>query len=205
MFTICDRVGDNYSVELSVYSLEMKKLFIALSLMLANGAFAQTTMSEALKSMPDSLMPYLTHNNRLDCIDFCEANMKAEVRNVFEGKSELLQLTSNYALFRLNDASSVELVLLNTDAQQFICMIQTYGTDLRESVISFYTTSWQQLPTEQFLSTSAEQYAAQFDAEQMMLILESNNYLNRPAMEEQKEIEKLQIKLKWASGRFKKS
>jgi hypothetical protein len=84
-------------------------------------------------------------------------------------------------------------------------MIQTYGTDLRESVISFYTTSWQQLPTEQFLSTSAEQYAAQFDAEQMMLILESNNYLNRPAMEEQKEIEKLQIKLKWMSGKFKES
>ena len=183
--------------------------------MLASSAFAQTKMSEALKSMPDSLMPYLTHNNRLDCIDFCEANMKAEVRNAFDGKSELVQLTTNYALFRMNDASVVELCLLNADSnhvdssdagnQQVICMIHTCGTDLRESVISFYTTSWQQLPTEQFLSTSTEQYAAQFDAEQMMLILESNNYLNRPAMEEQKEIEKLQIKLKWASGKFKES
>ena len=171
--------------------------------MLASSAFAQTKMSEALKSMPDSLMPYLTHNNRLDCIDFCEANMKAEVRNAFDGKSELVQLTTNYALFRMNDASVVELCLLNADSnhvnssdagnQQVICMIHTCGTDLRESVISFFTTSWQQ------------QYAAQFDVEQMMLILESNNYLNRPAMEEQKEIEKLQIKLKWAHGEFKKS
>ena len=55
----------------------MRSLLFALLLTLANGAFAQTKMSEALKSMPDSLMPYLTHNNRLDCIDFREANMKA--------------------------------------------------------------------------------------------------------------------------------
>ena len=173
--------------------------------MLANGAFAQTTMSEALKSMPDSLMAYLTHNNRLDCIDFCEANMKAEVRNAFDGKSELVQLTSNYALFRLNDASTLELCLLDADNSQVICMIQTYGTDMRESVISFFTTSWQQLPTRQFLSEAYGGSLAHYDSEYMELILESNNYLSRPAMEEQKVEEKMQIKLKWVHGEFKKS
>jgi hypothetical protein len=173
-------------------------------MLLANGAFAQITMGEALKSMPDSLMPYLTHNNRLDCIDFCEANMKAEVRNTLEGKSELLQLTSSYALFRMNDACTVELCLLDAGSQQLVCMIQTYGTDLRESVISFYTTSWQQLPTEQFLSTANQQYVAQYDDEQKTLTLESNNYLSRPAMEEQKEEDKIQIKFKWLGRDFKK-
>ena len=171
----------------------MRSLLFALLLTLANGAFAQTKMSEALKSMPDSLMPYLTHN------------MKAEVRNVFEGKSELLQLTSDYAFFRLSDASSVELCLLDAEGQQLICMIQTYGTDLRESVISFYTTSWQQLPTAQYLPVAHEGLAARYDAEQMVLTLESNNYLNRAAMEEQKEEEKVQTKLKWTQGKFKKS
>ena len=193
----------------------MRQLFISLMLVLANGAFAQTTMSEALKSMPDSLMPYLTHNNRLDCIDFCEANMKAEVRNAFDGKSELVQLTSRYALFRLNDASSVELCLLNGDTnqagssdagtQQVVCMIQTYGTDLRESVISFFTTSWQQLPTSQFLPEACNECVAQYDPEQMVLTLETNNYLSRPAMEEQKEEKKVQTKFKWLQGKFKKS
>ena len=183
----------------------MKKLFLALSLMLANSAFAQTTMSEALKSMPDSLMPYMTHNNRLDCIDFCEANMKAEVRNAFEGKSELVQLTKNYALFRLNDASTLEICLLDSDTSQVICMIQTYGTDMRESVISFYTTSWIQLPTNQFISEAYDESAVQYDPEQMVLTLESNNYLNRPAMEEQVEEKKVQTKLKWNSNKFKES
>ena len=192
----------------------MRQLFFSMLLVLANGAFAQTTMSEALKSMPDSLMPYLTHNNRLDCIDFCEANMKAEVRNAFDGNSELLRLTSHYALFRLNDASSVELCLMDTDSnqagssdtgtQQVVCMIQTYGTDLRESVISFFTTSWQQLPTNQFLSEGCDECVAQYDPEQMMLTLETNNYLSRPAMEEQKETVKVQTKLKWSQGKFNK-
>ncbi len=192
----------------------MRQLLFSMLLVLANGAFAQTTMSEALKSMPDSLMPYLTHNNRLDCIDFCEANMKAEVRNAFDGNSELLRLTSHYALFRLNDASSVELCLMDTDSnqagssdtgtQQVVCMIQTYGTDLRESVISFFTTSWQQLPTNQFLSEGCDECVAQYDPEQMMLTLETNNYLSRPAMEEQKETVKVQTKLKWSQGKFNK-
>ena len=183
--------------------------------MLASSAFAQTKMSEALKSMPDSLMPYLTHNNRLDCIDFCEANMKAEVRNAFDGKSELVQLTTNYALFRMNDASVVELCLLNADSnhvdssdagnQQVICMIHTCGTDLRESVISFFTTSWQQLSTSQFLPEACNECVAQYDPEQMVLTLETNNYLSRPAMEEQKEEKKVQTKFKWMQCKFKKS
>ena len=181
----------------------MRQFLFSMLLLLANGAFAQTTMSEALKSMPDSLMPYLSHNNRLDCIDFCEANMKAEVRNALEGKSELLQLTSNYALFRLNDASVVELSLLNANDQQLICMIQTYGTELRESTLFFYTSSWQQLPTEQYLSVACQDCVAQYDPEKMELTLETNNYLSRPAMEEQKEEEKVQTKLKWQQGKFK--
>ena len=181
----------------------MRQFLFSMLLLLANSAFAQTTMSEALKSMPDSLMPYLTHNNRLDCIDFCEADMKAEVRNAFDGKSELVRLTNNYALFRLNDVSTLELCLLDADISQVICMIQTYGTDMRESVISFFTTSWQQLSTKQFISEAYDGSAAQYDPEQMMLILESNNYLSRPAMEEQIEEKKVQTKFKWNHNKFK--
>ena len=130
--------------------------------------------------------------------------MKAEVRNVLDGKSELLQLTSSYALFRLNDASSVELCLLDAEGQQLICMIQTYGTDLRESVISFYTTSWQQLSTEKYFPVSYEGQSASYDAEHQTLTLESSHYLNRAAMEEQREAEKVQRKFKWSNSVFKK-
>lgn len=174
-------------------------------MLLANGTIAQKTMGEALKSMPDSLMPYMSHNNRLDCIDFCEANMKAEVRNTLDGKSELLQLTGSYASFRMNVASTIDFCLLDADSQQVICMIQTYGTDLRESTISFYTTSWTPLPTEKYLPVACEGLAASYDAAEQVLTLENNGYLDRVAMEGQKEEEKVQTKLKWLQGCFKKS
>ena len=46
----------------------------------------EPTMAALFKAMPDSLMPYLTKNNRLDMIDFMEANMKAEITNQLEGR-----------------------------------------------------------------------------------------------------------------------
>ena len=115
-----------------------KQLLIALSVFLANTLSAQISMSDALKIMPSSMVPYLTENNRLDCIDFYEAGMKAEVRNALDGKSELLQLTDHYATFRLNEAVEMELALLNANDRQLICMISTYGKDIRESYITFF-------------------------------------------------------------------
>lgn len=43
------------------------------------------TIRDIFKQMPDSLMPYLSQNNRLDFIDFLDSHMKAEVRNTFGG------------------------------------------------------------------------------------------------------------------------
>ena len=47
---------------------------------------------DAFRAMPDSLMPYLSKNNRLDFIDFLDSNMKAEVKNALGGTSEMLSL-----------------------------------------------------------------------------------------------------------------
>ena len=67
-----------------------KGLSLALLLLLTVPAIAQQKMRDVISTMPDSLAPYLTENNRLDMIDFKEANMKAEVHNAFEGKTELM-------------------------------------------------------------------------------------------------------------------
>ncbi|MDO4802243.1 MAG: DUF3256 family protein, partial [Prevotellaceae bacterium] len=45
------------------------------------------TMKEVFSEMPDSILPYIIKNRRLDCIDFIENNMKAEVENELSGKS----------------------------------------------------------------------------------------------------------------------
>ena len=62
----------------------LKRMILSamLPLLFLSSAAAQTvTMAEVFKQMPDSLMPYITHNDRLDMIDYLDAGMKAEVTN----------------------------------------------------------------------------------------------------------------------------
>ena len=119
----------------------------------SNHAVAQTSMQEVFKSMPDSLMPLLTENNRLDFIDFVASNMEAKVTNTLGGQSVLTQLTDRYLHIRLSAASEVQMRLLPLSVpvdsmNQMICLVRTYGTpdSGQESSVTFYSCSWRHLP-----------------------------------------------------------
>lgn len=108
------------------------------------------TAKEVFKAMPDSLLPYLSQNNRLDFIDFMESNMEAKVTNALNGKSEMTALSDRYLCLQLNEASRLQLRLLpvNTpvDSMNYIvCMVRTYGVEAQSSVVSFYSCLWRQL------------------------------------------------------------
>ena len=69
-------------------------------------------MRDIYASAPDTIFPLLTKNNRLDQIDFRENNMKAEVKNRFDDRSELLVLTDRYLKLQLSERCLVEMKLL---------------------------------------------------------------------------------------------
>ena len=71
-------------------------------------------MAELFKQMPDSLMPYLTTNNKLDMLDFIDAGMEAKVTNKFDGESILCELDSTYIRLKLNTSVEVEMKLLSS-------------------------------------------------------------------------------------------
>ena len=114
-------------------------------------ASAQDLMiRDVFKQMPDSLMPYLTANDRLDFIDFMDSNMKAEVTNLTGGTSEMTALTGDSLSIRMSDALRVDMMLLNLDEpmdsiQQVIVFVETFLTDTiyGESVSKVYTVDWQ--------------------------------------------------------------
>ena len=89
----------------------MKKvLLVLLTLCFSMGSRAQEkTMAELFKVMPDSLLPYLTTNNRLDMLDFMEANMKAEVTNLLDGKSEMTALAPDSLSIRMNSVLRIDM------------------------------------------------------------------------------------------------
>ena len=72
-------------------------------------------MRTLLVAMPDSILPLLTKNNRMDCVDFVDSKMKAEVKNRLGEVSELKVLTKDYLLLQMTSQSTVEMKLLSVN------------------------------------------------------------------------------------------
>ena len=119
-------------------------------------------MREVFKQMPDSLLPYLSENNRLDFIDFIDSKMKAEVKNRLGGTSEMTVLTDSTLSIRMSEALQIDMLLLRTvetadaGSSEIICLIETFGADSLslESTVRFFTSSWQLLNEPPSISVS---------------------------------------------------
>ena len=189
----------------------MRRFAIVLSVLMALGSSAQTKMSQVLKMMPTEMVPYLSENNRLDMIDFVESNMKAEVSNLLDGKTTLMALNDSYASLKLNDAVSMQLVLLDVSepvdsASQIICVIRNYSAGLKDSQVEFYSVNWKRLDAAHYVSLPSEGYVADLiDEVPAKLTLTISRAFDRPATEEQQEVEKMLTTLKWDGNSFKKS
>ena len=138
-------------------------LFAAFLALIVSQASAQTlTMRDVFKQMPDTLLPTLSENNRLDMLDFMASNMKAEVTNRLGGKSEMTLLTDSTLSIQMSKALKVDMLLLtpatsaDPESEDVICLIETFGTDSLslESTVRFYTPTWQLLNETPQLSVS---------------------------------------------------
>ena len=186
----------------------MKSSILVILLFLTCAVEAQVKMRDVISQMPDTLAPALSKNNRLDCIDFLASNMKAEVNNMLGGKSELQRMTDNYAQFLLSDGLRMQLRLLDTNqevdgARQLICMVQTYGGDVRESVVRFFSVQWNELPAADFVKLPGEMFTAELNEQSDGLTVTPSTYFDRPATEEQQPVTKLSINLKWCENIYK--
>ena len=127
----------------------MKKWVLAYLLLFFAGICSaqELKLRDVFRQIPDSLMPTLSVNNRLDFIDFMDSNMKAEVTNELGGKSLMTALTDDSLSLRLNDACQIQLMLVAD--KRWLCLVSTIGVENEwsQSVVDFYTTSWQRLET----------------------------------------------------------
>ena len=132
----------------------MKKvLLVLLTLCFSMGSRAQEkTMAELFKVMPDSLLPYLTTDNRLDMLDFMEANMKAEVTNLLDGKSEMTALAPDSLSIRMNSVLRIDMKVARVaepvdSNTQIIRVIRTYtlNENQTERIVDVYSSVWRKL------------------------------------------------------------
>lgn len=139
-------------------SLVMKRILILIFVVYMCGIAGRAQDLKALfVALPDSLSPLLTEVNRADFGDFLESGMKAEVKNRFGNTSEMTRLTSDYLFLKITSASTLELKLLPlNDSVKVICAVSTYSAPAADSQITFYDTSWRELPFSDFLQIPQE-------------------------------------------------
>lgn len=122
----------------------MKRYFMLLPLLLCFVALsAQTSMREIWLSMPDSMIPYLNKNLRLEHVELLEMKVESKVRNLLGGEGKMDSLTSDYMQIHLNGAADMQLRLLpKNDSLQMICMVKTVRAQQPESEIRFFDLNW---------------------------------------------------------------
>lgn len=130
----------------------MREYILALALFVLPLSSLSQTLRDAFKSMPDSICPYLTENNRLDLLDFLDSRMTAKVRNLLGDTTVLDTISSDYAVLRATAATTMHFRLLPLNPaigdtiSSAICVLTTSGTSAPDSRISFYSPSWERLP-----------------------------------------------------------
>lgn len=84
----------------------MKRLLFSFLLLLsAAWASAQTDINNVFVYMPDSLLPLLTRNDRLDLLDYHKAGMEARVTNLMGGTTTLLERNDTTICLQLTAVS----------------------------------------------------------------------------------------------------
>ena len=126
-------------------------LLLCLTLFIAALSRAQQPgeLKDLFRQMPDSLLPVLSQNNRLDFIDFYESGMKAEVENLLGGTSRMTVLTADSLLISMTACSRVDMLLFTLDEPQdsllrVVALVETFLVDslYGESCVQFYTPDW---------------------------------------------------------------
>lgn len=125
--------------------MKLKKVYISFLILFLAAPVVAQNIREVFKQMPDSMFPYITNTNRLDFIDFKDANMKAEVNNSLGGKSEMKVLTDNYIEVELSSVSNLQIKLLPKDSTKVICMVTTFFGPEADSKVQFFSLNWKAL------------------------------------------------------------
>ena len=110
-------------------------------------------MEDFFIQMPDNLIIQLEEAWRKDLVGLYKSGKPAVLENMMAGKSVLNKLTDDYLLLQSTESSTVELKLLSLiNNSLIICMIETVYAPVADSRVSFYTTDWHLLPTEDLLT-----------------------------------------------------
>ena len=95
-------------------------------------------ISEVFASAPYDVLPLMTRNNRLDCIDFIENNMEARVKDRFDNDVVLEEMTADYLRLVTSKVSSTEMKIV--DGRVYVS--ETCMGPAADTQVKVYDSKW---------------------------------------------------------------
>jgi len=108
-----------------------------------SGVKAQTISYYFIK-MPVHLIPTVSIDTRRDLVDFYNNGKSAVMPSGFGTEVVLKEMSEDYLLFQTSANAEMQLKLLQVnDTLRVLALIHTVAAPLKDSRISFYSTTWQ--------------------------------------------------------------
>lgn len=124
----------------------MKRLLFTFIIVLTALTSNAKSMKELWASIPDSLVPCVDKNHRLEMTDFIGMGLKADVDNIMGGKSVMDTLTANFIQVKLSEASTMQIKRLPVaGSDSILCVVKTWNAPEGESTVAFYNEQWERI------------------------------------------------------------
>ncbi len=112
-------------------------------------ALAITTTSSAqsmktvFREMPESLVPYISAQQRQDMMDLQNLSQKAQADNVLQEKSGIDTLTADFIQLSLNESTMLQVKRLPYQGgDSVLCVVKTWRGPQPESSVTIYRKDW---------------------------------------------------------------
>lgn len=121
------------------------------------------TVRQLWLGMPQSVVPYLDANMRMQCADFYDMHSGTSTDNQLGGKTRIDTLTTEYLSATLSDASDIQMRLLPVagSPDSLLCVVRSWIAPERESEVRLYNQDWQ--PVGNSITFSLSQFVSRPD------------------------------------------
>ena len=120
--------------------LDMKKILIIICFLTCWLGISAQSLREVWIEMPDSILPYLSKSQRTELADYVEMKAEPAVLSTFGDSVRIERMTNNYLLLRANEATRLEIKLLDNNT---LALVQTWMAPAAESKLSLFNLQWQ--------------------------------------------------------------
>ena len=130
----------------------MKRILTAILLLSCISPAFSADLRTLFVNMPDTILPTLTRNDRLDFLDYMDSGMKARARNRLGGESVMTSFSDNMLTVMTSGSGRTDIVLFERrKGQALICVITTVTARYSDSRLSFFNEDWTPVSTESLI------------------------------------------------------